>query len=213
MVQSYEQLSDEELCRLAEEDSSAEEYLLIKYKRLVLKESRSLFLSWGDRDDLIQEGMIGLYRAIRSYRPEAAASFSTFAGLCVRRQIYNAIQAANRKKNLPMEEYISINSPEYLEQARESMRNVGQAGLEQQLIDREETEGLLKALKEKLSSLEKKVLEDYIEGSNYQEIARKLHKSPKSIDNAVTRIKTKCRTVLEGEGRASGDFQKNKKKS
>ncbi len=213
MAQSYEQLNDEELCRLAADDSGAEEYLLIKYKRLVLKESRSLFLNWGDRDDLLQEGMIGLYRAIRSFRPESGAAFSTFAALCVRRQIYNAIQAANRKKNFPMDGYISFDSPEYLEQEQVSMHGVGQVGPLEQLIDREEADRLLGALEGKLSPLEKKVLEDYIDGSNYQEIARKLEKTPKSVDNAVTRIKTKFREILEQEGRDSGKTGKSAKKN
>lgn len=213
MAKSYEQLNDEELCRLAADDSGAEEYLLIKYKRLVLKESRSLFLNWGDRDDLLQEGMIGLYRAIQSYRPESGASFVTFATLCVRRQIYNAIEAANRKKNIPLEGYISIDSPEYLEQEQESGHGAGQAGPLEQLIDREEAERLLGELKGKLSPLEKKVLDDYIEGNNYQEIARKLGKTPKSVDNAVTRIKSKFREILEQEGRASRKTEISSKKN
>lgn len=198
----YERFSDEELCRLAENDSGAEEFLLIKYKRVVLQEARTLFLTWGDRDDLVQEGMIGLYRAIRGFRQEAGASFATFARLCIRRQIYNAIQAANRKKNSPMEEYVSFHSPEFLQQEQEAKAGWEQCSPEQQLIDREETERLLRRLEERLSPLEWKILQEYVGGSNYQEIARRLRRSPKSVDNAITRIKEKFRRILLEEGRA-----------
>lgn len=198
---AYEQFSDEELCRLAVNDSGAEEFLLMKYKRVVLQEARTLFLTWGDRDDLVQEGMIGLYRAVRGFRQEAGASFAAFARLCIRRQIYNAIQAANRKKNLPMEEYVSFHSPEFQQQEQEAKTGWEQSSPEQQLIDREETERLLRRLEERLSPLEWKILKEYVEGSNYQEIARRLERSPKSVDNAITRIKGKFRKILEEEGK------------
>ncbi len=203
MERTYAQLCDEELCRLAEEDSGAEEYLLIKYKRVVLQEARTLFLTWGDRDDLVQEGMIGLYRAIRAFRVEGGASFATFARLCIRRQICNAIQSANRKKNLPMEEYVPLHSPEFRMQEQKSENGFKQRSPEQQMIDREETRQLLKSLKKCLSALEWDVLREYIAGNNYQEIARKLGRTPKSIDNAITRIKGKTRKILEDQKRIS----------
>ncbi len=199
-MSEYEQYTDEELCRLAEQDRLAEEHLLIKYKPMVRREARSLFLTWGDREDLIQEGMIGLYRAIRSYRAEEGAQFSTFAKRCILAQMYNAITMANRKKNLPMKEYVSFDSPEFL--TREETGSVGGYGSgnpEQVCIAEEEAKRLQERLLERLSSLEQTVFHHYIFGMNYVEISEILGKDAKSIDNAIQRIRGKMRLILEEE--------------
>lgn len=196
----YGQYTDEELCRMSEHDRLAEEHLLIKYKPLVRQEARSLFLTWGDREDLIQEGMIGLYRAIRSYRPEEGAQFATFAKRCILAQMYNAITMANRKKNLPMKEYVSFDSPEFL--SHEETGTVGGYGSgnpEQVCIAEEEAKLLQERLMGRLSKLEQTVFLEYISGMNYVEIGAKLGKDAKAIDNAIQRIRGKMRLILEEE--------------
>ncbi len=195
-MSKYVNCSDEELCQMAATDPLAEEYLLIKYKPLVRNEARSLFLTWGDKEDLIQEGMIGLYRAIRSYRMEEGAQFHTFARRCVLAQMYNAITMANRKKNLPMKEYVSLDSPEFL--SREEA-GYGVGNPEQMCIAEEEERRLTDRLTARMSKLERDVFSAYISGMNYIEIGETLGKDPKSIDNAIQRIRGKMRTILEEE--------------
>ncbi len=197
-MDTYSQYTDEELCAMSSEDRLAEEYLLIKYKPMVRREARSLFLTWGDREDLIQEGMIGLYRAIRSYRSDVGAHFSTFARRCILAQMYNAITMANRKKNLPMREYVSFDSPEFLHQAENSsFPGYGPGNPEQICIAEEEAKQLQERLMARLSSFEQQVFGDYIAGMHYTDIATKMGKSSKSIDNAIQRIRSKMRTILE----------------
>lgn len=193
----YSQYTDEELCAMSSEDRLAEEHLLIKYKPMVRREARSLFLTWGDREDLIQEGMIGLYRAIRSYRADVGAHFSTFARRCILAQMYNAITMANRKKNLPMREYVSFDSPEFLYQEESTYRGYGPENPEQICIAEEEAKQLQERLMARLSSFEQQVFDDYIAGMHYTDIADKMGKSSKSIDNAIQRIRSKMRTILE----------------
>ena len=149
----------------------------------------------GDTDDLIQEGMIGLFKAIRDYREERETSFFHFAELCITRQIYSAIEASNRKKHAPLNSYVSFYSEvseegqplaEYLESERSD-------NPEQRMIDQENFELFLKKVRQSLSKMECEVLDDYLSGLNYQQIAEKMKKSPKAIDNALQRIKTKIR--------------------
>lgn len=193
---AYDRLSDESLLRqLRAGDAAIMDYVLDKYKPLVRKKANAMFLIGGDTDDLIQEGMIGLFKAIRDYREERETSFFHFAELCITRQIYSAIEASNRKKHTPLNSYVSFYSEvseegqplaEYLESERSD-------NPEQRMIDQENFELFLKKVRQSLSKMECEVLDDYLSGLNYQQIAEKMKKSPKAIDNALQRIKTKIR--------------------
>ncbi len=202
MRRDYSAFSDEENCRLAQVDPMAEEHLLIKYKGLVRSEARSLFLAWGDHEDLIQEGMIGLYRAIRGFREDGGAKFVTFARRLVLMQMYNAITKSNRKKNLPMQEYVSLDSPEFISKEEEHANHYGGLRVgnpEQICIAEEEAERLREHLLSRLSKLETDVFSDYVAGMSYEEIGKKLSKDTKSVDNAVQRIRAKMKQVLVEE--------------
>lgn len=193
---NYEQLTDEQLIRnLRDGDKKIMDYIMEKYKNVVRKEAKAMYLIGGENDDLIQEGMIGLFKAIRDYREEREASFFHFAELCITRQIYSAIEASNRKKHAPLNSYVSFYSEvseegqplaEYLESERSD-------NPEQRIIDQENFELFLKKVRQILSKMECEVLDDYLSGLNYQQIAEKMKKSPKAIDNALQRIKAKIR--------------------
>ena len=167
------------------------------------KKARTLFLIGGENDDLIQEGMIALYKAIREYSAEKNKSFSAFAGLCIERQLYNVIKGANRLKNTPLNSYISLYTPteigEY--ESREILADTLQPSElinpEDILIDQENVTNLEHAIEQKLSSLEQRVVHLYIDGHDYQQIAKILGKSAKSIDNALQRIKKKLSNINE----------------
>ena len=192
----YQEQTDEELiARIRSGEAGVTEYLLEKYKPLVKKQARTMYLMGGENEDLIQEGMIGLFKAIRDYREERETSFFHFAELCITRQIYSAIEASNRKKHAPLNSYVSFYSEvseegqplaEYLESERSD-------NPEQRMIDQENFELFLKKVRQSLSKMECEVLDDYLSGLNYQQIAEKMKKSPKAIDNALQRIKTKIR--------------------
>lgn len=202
MSAEFEEMKDEELIeKVRQGDKRAVDYLMDKYKNLVRQKARRLFLIGGDREDLIQEGMIGLYKAIRDYTSEREASFYSFANLCIERQIYSAIKASNRQKNLPLNTYISFSDVDFVENdAKESIFGNNQLNPEKLVIDKESISVLEYKLVRHLSSFEKKVFELFNEGKKYTEIAEVLHKSPKSIDNALQRIKTKLnQTLLELE--------------
>ncbi|KSV59079.1 RNA polymerase sporulation sigma factor SigH [Acetivibrio ethanolgignens] len=202
MNAGFEKMKDEELIgKVRKGDKRAVDYLMDKYKNLVRQKARRLFLIGGDREDLIQEGMIGLYKAIRDYTPEREASFCSFANLCIERQIYSAIKASNRQKNLPLNTYISFSDVDFVENdAKESIFGNNQLNPEKLIIDKESISVLEYKLVRHLSPFEKKVFELFDEGKKYTEIAEELHKSPKSIDNALQRIKTKLnQTLLELE--------------
>lgn len=195
-MESYQNLSDEELIqRLRNGDAGIMDYILDKYKPLVRKKANAMFLIGGDTDDLIQEGMIGLFKAIRDYKEERESSFFHFAELCITRQIYSAVEASNRKKHAPLNSYVSFYSEmteagqplaEYLESERSD-------NPEQRIIEQENFEQFLKKVRQSLSKMECAVLDDYLSGLNYQQIAEKMKKSPKAIDNALQRIKSKIR--------------------
>ena len=195
-MESYQNLSDEELIqRLRNGDAGIMDYILDKYKPLVRKKANAMFLIGGDTDDLIQEGMIGLFKAIRDYREERESSFFHFAELCITRQIYSAVEASNRKKHAPLNSYVSFYSEmteegqplaEYLESERADKP-------EQRISEQENFEQFLKKVRGSLSKMECAVLDDYLSGLNYQQIAEKMKKSPKAIDNALQRIKSKIR--------------------
>lgn len=200
MSDRYEDLRDEEIiARIRKGENSGVDFLLEKYKNLVRKKARALYLIGGDSDDLIQEGMIGLYKAIRDFQPEKENSFYGFANLCIERQLYNAIKGANRLKNSPLNTYVSLdvpvggddNSEESRQTLGETLEKEGISNPEDILIDRERVGKIENYIKNHLSSFEQNVVSLYIEGMNYQQIAERLMKPPKSIDNALQRIKKK----------------------
>ena len=174
------------------------EYVLEKYKPLVRQKTRKLFLIDGDKDDLIQEGMIGLFKAVRDYQVGKDAAFRTFADLCISRQLYSAIKKSNRLKNQPLNSYVSIYSDEFSDADElAGDRTVISSGSdnianpEAIMIDRENAIDMQNKMFDKLSKMEREVLKRYLEGMTYQEIAADMEKSPKSIDNALQRIKGK----------------------
>ncbi|HHU72204.1 MAG TPA: RNA polymerase sporulation sigma factor SigH [Clostridiales bacterium] len=202
----YKNLSDNEIVALiGDGDQPAMDYLLEKYKYLARSKAKALFLIGGDRDDLIQEGMIGLYKAIRDFDPTKDSSFFNFADLCISRQIYTAINASNRKKNIPLNTYISLYSPAYgengdAEDKEKLVDTIHQGNVsnpEELVIDKENTSMIEYELVRRLSNLEKQVLDLYMRDLKYIQIAEVLGKEPKAIDNALTRIKTKLNQVLE----------------
>ena len=187
----YEQYSDEELIvMLRKGESEVSDYLMEKYKEFVRKKARTMCLMGGETDDLIQEGMIGLFKAVQNYQPDRNASFQTFAGLCIDRQLYSAIQNSNRQKHMPLNSYISLSQ----EDDSEGMETVGWSeDPESIIIDQESTRALEQEIKDALSPMENKVLDYYLRGYNYVKIARIMGKSPKSIDNALQRMRGKIR--------------------
>ena len=202
----YDQYSDEELIfRLRQGETEISDYLMEKYKGFVRQKARAMFLIGGETDDLIQEGMIGLFKAIRDYDTGRDASFFTFADLCVSRQMYTAIQAAGRLKNAPLNSYISIYADYSRQEEGESSEEVKlinslisplEKNPEELLIDRENVERIEKAIESELSSFERQVLDLYLTGMKYTEIARVLGKDDKSTDNALQRCRSKIRKAL-----------------
>lgn len=197
----YEKLSDGQIIELIQQnDDAAIDYLMEKYKNMIRKKANSLFLIGGDKDDLIQEGMIGLYKAIRDFDLSMNASFYSFADLCVSRQMYTAIKQSNRKKNRPLNNYISFSAAAFGEGESVTLIDIfleNNRNPEELVIDKESTSMLQQELERRLSSMEQDVLELYLGGKNYQEIAKELNREPKSIDNALQRIKAKLVLVLE----------------
>ena len=202
----YNAMPDEEIVSLIQAgDGSAMDYLFEKYKYLVRNKAKALFLIGGDKDDLIQEGMIGLYKAIRDYNKDRQSSFFNFADLCISRQIYSAIKVSNRKKNIPLNTYISIYTPlsgdngEGLEKETlvDIIHQKNSSNPEELVIDKENTSMIEYELVRRLSNLERQVLSLYMQDMKYVQIAEVLKKEPKTIDNALTRIKTKLNQVLK----------------
>ena len=170
-------------------------YVLEKYKPLVRKKTNAMYLIGGETEDLIQEGMIGLFKAVRDYQPDKDATFQTFASICVDRQIYNAIQSSNRQKHQPLNSYVSLS-----EQDGENEEHLGDTWVENPesiIIDQENVENLEQEITTTLSPMENQVLEYYLAGNGYGEIAELMGKTPKSIDNALRRIRTKIKEQLE----------------
>ena len=201
MENERETRTDEELALASQAgDTDAQDYLLIKYKNFVRARARSYFLVGADHDDIVQEGMIGLYKAIRDYRPERQASFGTFAELCITRQIITAIKAATRQKHMPLNTYISLNRPLYNNDSERTLLDVVTIGVdadpEDLLIKQEDVSRVEQRLARLLSSFERDVLIGYLDGKSYQQIAAELHRGVKSIDNALQRIKRKLETFI-----------------
>lgn len=195
-MEEYRELSDEQLIeRLRGGDEKLMDYILDKYKPLVRKKANAVFLIGGETDDLIQEGMIGLFKAVRDYDGEKEASFFSFAELCITRQLYKAVEASNRKKHAPLNSYVSFYSKagEEGHSLAETLTTGGMGDPEQIVIDQENLKIFWEKLKERLSGMEREVLDEYLSGLNYQQIAAKMGKSPKTIDNALQRIKMKIR--------------------
>ncbi len=200
-IESYE-LADEVIVEIAKDgDVDALEYLIRKYKNFVRVKARSYFLIGADREDIIQEGMIGLYKAIRDYRPDKLASFRAFAELCITRQIITAIKTATRQKHIPLNSYISLNKPIYDEESDRTLLDVISGHKitdpEELVISREELVHIEEKIGEILSNLEWSVLTLYLQGRSYQEIAYDLDRHVKSIDNALQRVKRKLEKYLE----------------
>lgn len=201
----YGAMTDEEIVRLCHEgDTSAEEYLLNKYKNFVRSKARSYFLIGADHEDIVQEGMIGLYKAIRDYKQEKLSSFRAFAELCITRQIITAIKTATRQKHIPLNSYVSLNKPLYDEESDRTLLDIimeGSTGNPEDLIINQENLGNIhQKINEVLSGLEQEVLAAYLDGKSYQEIAESLGRHVKSIDNALQRVKRKLEKYLEENG-------------
>lgn len=199
-IVSYEDYSDEELILVLREKQETEimDYLLNKYKNLVKKKAKVLFLIGGDTDDLIQEGMIGLFKAIRDYDEKKDSSFFHFAQICISRQMYTAMEASNRKKHAPLNSYISLSADEENESGEnlpELWAALSEANPEQIVINKEELEQMRKKADSVLSSMEKEVLAYYLQGMNYTKIAEVMQKPAKSIDNALQRIRNKLKNT------------------
>jgi len=197
-------MSDDELIALSKNgDGYATEVLLEKYRNFVRSRSRTYFLIGADKEDIIQEGMIGLYKAIRDYRPEAQASFKSFAELCITRQIITAIKSATRQKHFPLNSYISLNKPIYDDESERVLIDTvierKKLDPEEIMIDKERFFSIEEKLSQILSDLEWTVLLKYLEGSSYTEIASCVGKTEKSIDNALQRIKKKIEKHILNE--------------
>ncbi len=198
----YDDMPDEEVVELARSGNEmALEYLINKYKNFVRAKARSYFLIGADREDIIQEGMIGLYKAIRDFRVEKLTSFRAFAELCITRQIITAIKTATRQKHIPLNSYVSLNKPIYDEESDRTLLDILSgtkvSDPEELVISQEEFNAIEKKMGEFLSDLEWQVLTFYLEGKSYQEIADQLERHVKSIDNALQRVKRKLERYLE----------------
>lgn len=202
MSERAESMADEDLALLAQQgDDAALEYLLNKYKNFVRSKARSYFLIGADHEDIVQEGMIGLYKAIRDFKPEKLSSFRAFAELCITRQIITAIKTATRQKHIPLNSYVSLNKPIYDEESDRTLLDViteGRVANPEDMLISQEDVGLIEdRIGQMLSSLEREVLSAYLDGKSYQEIALELDRHVKSIDNALQRVKRKLEKFLD----------------
>lgn len=201
VIQGFEHLVDEELLALIHiGNADALDFLITKYRLFVKAKARTYFLIGADREDIIQEGMIGLYKAIRDFRGDKLASFKAFAELCITRQIITAIKTATRQKHMPLNSYISLDKPVYDEESDRTLldmiTNEVSESPEELIILQEEYKQLEAKMNEVLSELEKKVLALYLDGQSYNEISEELNRHVKSIDNALQRVKRKLERHL-----------------
>ena len=200
-MQAYQEFTDEELViRAREGEMGITEYLMDKYKNLVRSKASTMYILGADREDLIQEGMIGLFKAVRDYDSGRDASFYTFAELCISRQMYTALQASGRKKHTPLNSYVSIYQEHDEEESGgkliDALENKKERNPEEIVIDKENVEAIEKIIETDLSPFERQVLELSMTGMGYGEIAKLLGKDGKSTDNALTRVKSKIRKAL-----------------
>lgn len=201
-MNKFELLADEEIINLIQQgDVEALEYIINKYKIIVLAKAKSYFLIGADREDIIQEGMIGLYKAIRDYRDDKNASFRVFAELCVTRQIITAIKTATRQKHMPLNSYVSLDKSVYEEDSEKTLVEtmVGPATVEPEnvVLQQEQQDYIELKMSEVLSELEQRVLALYLDGQSYGEISEQLDRHVKSIDNALQRVKRKLGQHIE----------------
>lgn len=202
-MNKYDRMTDEQLlCDYKNGNQEIMDYLMVKYKSMVRKKARAIYLLGGENEDLIQEGMIGLIKAVRDFDVTQKTSFSSFAELCVSRQMYSAIEASNRKKHLPLNSYVSLyEDSEQVGEGRslpliDTIESSKENDPEVLYFGKEYTEAFAEQLKELLSPLENHVLYLHLMGTDYRTIAELLGKSPKSVDNALQRIKTKAQKIL-----------------
>ncbi len=195
-MEKYQTQTDEQLiAALRGGEQNIMDYILAKYKPLVLRKANAMYLIGGETDDLIQEGMIGLFKAIRDYREEREASFFHFAELCITRQLYHAVEASNRKKHAPLNSYVSFDASmgEGGVPLAETLPTGTMDDPEQMVIAQENLQAFWQEIRECLSGLEREVLDGCLAGANYRQIAEEMGRSPKVIDNALSRIKRKIR--------------------
>ncbi|MDN4606548.1 RNA polymerase sporulation sigma factor SigH [Sporosarcina sp. F6_3S_P_2] len=201
-IKDFTKLSDEELIvRIQEGGTDALDFLITKYQPFVKMKARSYFMTGGDREDIIQEGMIGLYKAIRDFRMDRLSSFRAFAELCITRQIITAIKTATRQKHIPLNTSVSLDKPVYDEDSDRTLLDViGGSVLddpEDLIIHKEDFIQMEGEINKVLSELEKQVLSLYLEGQSYQEISDELNRQVKSVDNALQRIKRKLERHMQ----------------
>ncbi|MBR6524757.1 MAG: RNA polymerase sporulation sigma factor SigH [Clostridia bacterium] len=203
--QRFEEMTDEDIVSLSQNgDGQALAFLLDKYKNFVRSKARSYFLIGADHEDIVQEGMIGLYKAIRDFKSQKLTSFRAFAELCVKRQIITAIKTATRQKHLPLNSYVSLNKPLYDEESDRTLLDVIEGRVtnpEDLYISQEDLNSIQNQIGELLSDLEQQVLASFLDGKSYQEIAAALGRHVKSIDNALQRVKRKLCKFLEESNR------------
>lgn len=196
-----DKLDEEVVMEAKASNNKAQEYLISKYENFVKAKAKSYFLIGADKEDIYQEGMIGLYKAIRDFNPEKSTSFKAFAEICVTRQIITAIKTATRQKHIPLNTYVSLNKPIYEEESERTLLDV-LSGLkisdpEELMISKEQMHFIEEKISEVLSGLEREVLTSYLDGKSYQEIACDLERHSKSIDNALQRVKRKLEKCLK----------------
>ncbi|MBE7042146.1 MAG: RNA polymerase sporulation sigma factor SigH [Ruminococcaceae bacterium] len=197
----YNEMADEEVVSLSQQGNMyAMEAILNRYKGFVASKARPYFLIGGNHEDMIQEGMIGLYKAVRDYLPDKQASFRSFAEICITRQMITAIKTATRQKHQPLNSYVSLSRPAYDENSDQTLADVvlGSSCMnpEELIINKESYDACEAAISKALSKLEHKILGLYLQGKSYQEISEQIDKSPKSIDNALQRVKRKLERIL-----------------
>lgn len=205
LITSFDTMIDEEIIEEAQSGNTlALEHLMNKYKSFVRAKARTYFLIGADREDIIQEGMIGLYKAVRDFKEDKLSSFRAFAELCVTRQIITAIKTATRQKHIPLNFYVSLNKPVFDEESDRTLLDllseVSISDPEELVIKTEEFNGIESKICELLSGLEQEVLSLYLDGKSYQEIAEELDRHVKSIDNALQRVKRKLEKFIEDTG-------------
>ena len=203
-MKKYENIPDEQLIRrLRDGETAIMDYIISKYKYLVIRAAKAIYLIGGENDDLIQEGMIGLFKAIRDFDTNQETSFYSFAELCISRQMYTAIKLSQRQKHMPLNSYVSlydIKKSDYDDKQSpliEQLEIETNSNPEELFLDKERMQMLVEELNDRLSDMERRVLHLHLQGEDYRSIAELLDKSPKSIDNALQRIRQKMRTILE----------------
>jgi len=202
-MKNYDIMTDEQLIRRQRSgENEITDFLMDKYKFLVRKKAKAMYLLGGENDDLIQEGMIGLFKALQDYKLDSEASFASFADLCITRQMYSAIKASQRKKHMPLNSYVSLYSADTEENPEKTVPLIDTItdnitnNPEQVLLGKEHVEIIENELKDKLSELENRVLYLHLMGTDYRTIAKLIDKSPKTVDNALQRIKAKTQEII-----------------